>query len=126
MELISYEAFKENMGTWNWSVNSDGDFIVKMGGIDFKVDIPREKPRLRRPRHYVYDKNPRFGWGGFIKSFRWDLLGLTQKQFAKKFGFSQESISAWEKGRNPVPRLKREIILCEFYRFIAEDNLNSE
>ena len=48
--------------------------------------------------HHYRDNEPKRGWGEAIKSFRWHVLGLYQKDFAKLLNISQESLSRIERG----------------------------
>ena len=51
-----------------------------------------------------------------LKELR-NKTGLTQKQFAERHGFSNASVSSWERldGRNIIPSLDKLVILADYY-----------
>ena len=44
-----------------------------------------------------------------VKEMR-DLLGLTQKAFAEKYGISKRSIESWEGGQRKIPEWARALL----------------
>ncbi|MDD9911695.1 MAG: helix-turn-helix transcriptional regulator [Alphaproteobacteria bacterium] len=48
------------------------------------------------------DRKRQKGWAALVRAIRWDLLGMTQEQFAEKLGLSQRIVCAMEKGNRKM------------------------